>query len=156
MAGLGQFRLYQIVGFLIFVVVTATMVVSFQNCSDADFFCMDARVRSDDPPLRIFAPRKVETPRIYQSGKARAVVVPTATENRSQRAQITIWQPIGLEDVAIKITVEEGRGIIYFDGINFWHPDLFRDGETCALESKAGYFSEIKIPPIPTVGSQPR
>ena len=52
----------------------------------------------------------------------------------------------------IKLTLRRGVGAIYIDGLNFWNPEAYQDGETCVLESTVGLFSSKPPPSTAAVG----
>ncbi len=57
---------------------------------------------------------------------------------------ITLWQLIGNKEIPMELTVEEGRGLTYWDGIK-WDQDAPGAGEMCVLTPKLGLFSSVSI-----------
>lgn len=114
------------------------------DCSNAQFLCYDAN--NWYPARRIFVPRHPKVGATYRYGEATAYVTGAAMPDRPPTVQIIISQKHGAWQGAIKLTLQTYRGVIFIDGLNFWRPDDFSSGETCALTSKTGYFKEVLVP----------
>jgi hypothetical protein len=125
-----------------------TLYWELSDCSDKQFLCLEAQALRSNRSFRIFTPRLIEPGATYKLGSAIAVAMDSTSNSERSRAQLVIRQEIAGKGVSFKITLEEKRGIVFFDGIDFWGDTEFSSsGETCALESRLGYFSEVKILP---------
>ena len=124
----------------------------FADCSDGKFLCVDVVTDGTSAiaePLRIAVPRSVVVNRTYVFGRVRGLVFEAVMLRKRPTAQIVLWQNFAGRDIAVKLTVQQGRGVVFIDGINFWNRQEFELAETCALESPKGWFSSIKVAPYP-------
>ena len=115
------------------------------GCSNQKYLCFDAEDLSTHATRRVFVPRQPKPGLLYQYGPARAFVIASASSNETRTLQVVISQGAGERMQVIKLTLRDGRGAIYIDGLNFWNSANYKEGETCVLESHFGYFSEARI-----------
>jgi hypothetical protein len=59
-------------------------------------------------------------------------------------AQVTLWQQIGDVSMPMELTVQPGRGVLFWDGLKFF-PDQDGPGELCALASENGLFRGTRV-----------
>jgi hypothetical protein len=59
-------------------------------------------------------------------------------------AQVTLWQRIGDFEMPMELTVQQSRGILYWDGLNFT-PGNGGPGELCVLTSESGLFRSTGV-----------
>jgi hypothetical protein len=115
-----------------------------QDCSDDQFLCMQISGREDVVRDHyIFVPRTVIPLHNYEFRGMRAV----SGSNYYSRAgalPITIWQKFGEKLVPITVTVEDRRGVVYWDGIDFWSRDQ-RSAEMCVLQGARGIFADVRV-----------
>lgn len=132
-------------------------VLQLQDCSSAKFECIEvSQYQSRDlyKKFSLFLPKKIKHGKEYKFKNMRlvtdvAVISPymRGDKSRTPILQATIWQSINGKEVPIKLTVEKGRGVIYWDNLDFWS-ERFNDGELCVLQTEKGLFSKIKIEDI--------
>jgi hypothetical protein len=117
---------------------------TFVDCSDESYVCVDATEEASKARRRLFVPRNPVVGQSYSLGDAVAFVSAAATSD-SSTMQVEISQPRDGGTIATKLTIRDGRGAIFLDGINFWEPNAYQLGETCALQSKKGLFSGVRV-----------
>jgi hypothetical protein len=120
----------------------------FTDCSNAEFYCLDGRKTHGDiagEPLRIVVPRQVVVGPALEFGRVRVLSYGSLSTVKNPAVELVLWQQYMGKDFAIKLTVEQGRGIVYITGLNFWNPGQFEQGESCALESPKGLFSSVRV-----------
>ena len=133
------------------------------DCSNDKFECLhflEGQSNKKDFDFYIFLPRLLEANKEYEFKGIKlltkvAGVSPFMSGGKSKIPiiQATIWQQIDGQETPIKLTVEEKRGVIYWDGLNVW-PEKFNIGETCILQSEKGFLSDVKIKKVVLSGSR--
>jgi hypothetical protein len=123
-------------------------------CSTEDFECIkftqNRNLFQKESVFYLFMPRVVELGKEYSFKGMRLFtnVSHTAQSGGSSRAapiiQATIWQKIGEVETPMKLTIENKRGVIFWDGVDFWN-GRYNVGETCILQSKKGFFLNVSI-----------
>lgn len=120
--------------------------LDYSSCSGASFYCIHAKSRVGDSVrnLELVVPRTIRNKHEFSHrgvhGVTRATAIDTWNDRRA--ATVTLWQSSGGRDGPIELTFEEGRGLIYWDGIRLGSNE---DGEMCVLEKGKGLLSEVKI-----------
>jgi hypothetical protein len=115
------------------------------DCSDKQFECFDVQSEGTMPSRRVFVPRHPEIGKTYHDGNSSAFVTGSSTSSTVPTIQVVDSQQIGKSVAMIKLTLRRGVGAIYIDGLNFWNPEAYQDGETCVLESTVGLFSKTHV-----------
>jgi hypothetical protein len=108
------------------------------------FYCMQISGREDTVREHyVFIPRTVIPLHNYEFKGMRAVSG-TNVQSMSGALPVTIWQTFGDKWVPITLTVEDRRGIVYWDGIDFWSRDQ-TSAEMCVLQGARGIFSNVRV-----------
>jgi hypothetical protein len=121
------------------------------DCSNQQFYCIDAKL-SDAPTadaFRLFVPHVVTVYKSYEYGSARARSIGSTLRVGRPTIEFLIWQSTAQKGVPMKLTIQQGRGVIYIDGMNFWNPPEHGLGESCSLVSKQGLFPSTQVVPYP-------
>lgn len=127
-------------------------LLSFQikDCSDSKYLCMDMSDTDRNFSHRLFVPRTISVGATYQYGGSTAYVVPSTAADHKATVQVIDSEMVGGRLVSMKLTIRDGRGAIFLDGVNFWNPDDYISGETCVLESDEGFFAAARVMPVPS------
>jgi hypothetical protein len=120
-----------------------------KDCSNQEFMCYDVSDVSNFK-RRLFVPRHPKLAQIYSYGSAKAYVIPSTNSSKLPTIQVVVWQDRGGEKAPLKFTIQQARGSIFIDGLNFWNDRDSSAGETCVLETGSGYFRGIAVPKTPT------
>jgi hypothetical protein len=121
-------------------------------CTTSEFFCAQVQLkRMDETTINftMFLPKYIEVGKSYSLKGVNAIASPVGDPyiNRGwskNQVQVTLWQLIGGVETPIKLTVEMGRGVVFWDGLDFWSGQ-YGIGETCFLQSNKGLFPDVKI-----------
>jgi len=119
------------------------------DCSTREFQCKLATfaTRAGNPQeFLLVLPRELSPGREYTFRGVRMV---TRLSNYSSprnvaAAQVTLWQQVGDVTVPMELTVQPGRGVLFWDGVKFF-PDQDGPGELCALVSETGLFRGTRV-----------
>ncbi len=118
---------------------------TLSDCSDRQFICFDAHDAGTNSMRRIFVPRDPIIGKTYQNASASAFVIGSSSFDKIPTIQVIVSQQVSGHTVALKLTIRQGVGAIYIDGLNFWNSSDYQNGETCALESRVGFFSKTHV-----------
>lgn len=122
---------------------------SLEDCSDSKFFCKKVKQGNwEGPSMTYFliVPRKIVRNREYSMNGVRILtrVGTTLDGKKNPLGQVTLWQKIGDKEMPIELSLEEKRGVVYWDGIWF-EADAAAAPEMCVLTSESGLFADVKI-----------
>lgn len=125
----------------------------FEDCSTDAYLCWKVSGREGTVQTHyIFVPRILEPLKNYEFNGMHAVSGINVVSG-VEMLPLTLWQKFGNKVVPITLTVQDRRGIVYWDGIDFWSSTQ-ATAETCALTSGRGIFSEVRVRapalPLPT------
>ena len=123
--------------------------MSLDDCSDSKFFCKKVTQGNwEGTSLSYFliVPRKIVRNREYSMNGVRILtrVGTTLDGKKNPLGQVTLWQKIGEKEAPIELSLEEKRGVIYWDGIWF-DADASAAPEMCLLTSDTGMFADVRI-----------
>jgi hypothetical protein len=125
---------------------------SVSNCDTSEMYCLrfESPNKSEQTTFFLFLPRVLEVGKEY-SFKGAKLLTQIASNSTSEEffIQGIIWQSIGGQSIPMKMTITRDRGVIYWDGLDFW-AGKFSRGETCIAETKKGFFSNVKVKKITT------
>jgi hypothetical protein len=113
------------------------------DCSNNQYFCLDAKTANSR--RRLFVPRNPKVGETYRFGEATALVLGSASFSKVPTIQVVNFQKVGGRMVVIQMTIKRGVGAVYIDGLNFWDSNDYQNGETCVLESRVGYFHQVRV-----------
>jgi hypothetical protein len=127
----------------------STASIEMADCSDRKFLCKSARIvdRHDEvQQFYLVVPRVVEVGREY-TYRGVKLITRAAIYPRSEHllaVKITLWQKIGGVEAPMELTVQDGRGVTYWDGVKF---DLRQtgNGELCVTTSDTGLFGSLTV-----------
>jgi hypothetical protein len=113
------------------------------DCGNEDFHCklVTFYVGESAREFLLVVPHEIIPGREYHYRGVRMVarLSDYSSPRNVSAAQVTLWQRIGDFEMPMEITVQPGRGIVFWDGVNFF-PDKDEPGEMCALVSDTGLF----------------
>ena len=117
------------------------------SCTNEQRLCLDIRAIQNPSVTRLVLPKRLEVGREYSFEGTR--VVSTYTDLRQKaptKAQVVLWSGTSSLGKPIKLTVESGRGIIYWEGIDF---GLASESvpSVCALVTRKGLLAEVAVAP---------
>jgi hypothetical protein len=125
--------------------VSPSIEWKLSDCSDERFLCIDIERQKTFPARRLFVPRRPKIGASYHDGAADALVMGSASSSDDMTVQVIVSQEIYGSRLSTKLTLQNGRGVVFIDGLNFWNQIDYRNGETCVLESMSGLFSTVDI-----------
>ena len=119
------------------------------DCSTREFQCKVATFATgpgNPQEFLLVLPRELSPGKEYTFRGVRMV---TRISNYSSprnvaAAQVTLWQRIGDVTMPMELTVQPGRGVLFWDGVKFF-PDRDGPGESCALTSDNGFFRGTRV-----------
>jgi hypothetical protein len=120
------------------------------SCSTAEFLCRRIVLsrRGDENEVQdiLAVPRIVAPGREYTMGNLRIETraVGNLGKDGPRRIRVTIWRSSDGVDLPTVLMLEEGRGVIYWDGLRF-NASAHGGGQLCALRLGDGIFSNIRI-----------
>jgi hypothetical protein len=123
--------------------------IALDDCSDSKFFCKKVTHKNwEGPSITYFliVPRKIFRNREYTVNGVRILtrVASTIDGKKNPLGQVTLWQKIGETEIPMELSLQEGRGVIYWDGVRF-DVEGSREAEMCILTSETGMFSDVRI-----------
>lgn len=124
-------------------------LIQFVDCSDARFRCasIEQKYTADRPVWTyiIAVPRDLSLRGEYRVREAQLSIrqaLPSIADDMP-RIQIAIQQKIEGKDVEMRLTVEEKRGIIYWDGFRMNSPSS-DNGQLCVLRTDSGLLAQVQ------------
>jgi hypothetical protein len=119
------------------------------DCSTREFQCKVATFATgpgNPQEFLLVLPRELSPGKEYTFRGVRMV---TRISNYSSprnvaAAQVTLWQRIGDVTMPMELTVQPGRGVLFWDGVKFF-PVQDGPGEACALTSENGFFRGTRV-----------
>jgi hypothetical protein len=119
------------------------------DCSTREFQCKLATLATgpgNPQEFLLVLPRELSPGKEYTFRGVRMV---TRISNYSSprnvaAAQVTLWQRIGDVTLPMELTVQPGRGVLFWDGVKFF-PDRDGPGESCTLTSDSGFFHGTRV-----------
>jgi hypothetical protein len=119
-----------------------------KNCSTREFLCLRIEPGSGLAAQYLFLPRVIEPGHTYHFDGMDAIAYSTTAEKPpSTQVQVILWQRIDGRETPITLTVEQGRGVIYVDGLEIWNsPALWPPrAELCVLDSEHGVLKNVRV-----------
>lgn len=130
------------------------LALKLKDCSVGEVECIEIQQMQTNKTNKIFylfLPKKLEVWKEYHFRNMRLVtqasVLSPIMSTKGARVpvvQVVLWQNIEGHESPLKLTIKEGKGVVYLDGLDFWG-GRFGSGEVCILESEKGFFSSVKI-----------
>jgi len=119
------------------------------DCSTREFQCKVATFATsagNPQEFLLVLPRELSPGREYTFRGVRMVARLSnySSPRNVTAAQVTLWQRIGDVTVPMELTVQPGRGVLFWDGVKFF-PDQDGPGELCALTSETGFFRGTRV-----------
>jgi len=126
------------------------IAMTLTDCSTSTFLCRRVTLNVWEEPATIFylVMPKVIRPRQEFDFQGVHIVTRVAAITRKQSEQtfqLTLWQLIDGRSVPMELTIQEGKGMIYWDGIRLSKDDGTNEPELCVLDSEVGLFSSAKL-----------
>jgi hypothetical protein len=126
--------------------------IKLEYCTTKEQYCAHVTIRQMNGTYKkfmIFLPKKIQAGKSYVFNGMNAVVTPAGNPIdgpvlSKHLVQVTLWQKIEDVDVPMKFQVEHKRGIVLWDGIDFW-AGKYGIGELCILNTPTGLFPDIKV-----------
>jgi hypothetical protein len=123
--------------------------LKMSDCSNAEFLCAQVtHVQFEAPSFeyRLVVPRVIVPGKAfeYQGIQGVTQLARRGTQSVEPRVQVITRQDVGGRDMRLGLTVEQGRGVIYWDGF-FFAAEQIGNGETCALRYELGLFSTAQL-----------
>jgi hypothetical protein len=120
------------------------MSMKMVDCGNEDFHCKLVTFYVGDGLPREFllvVPHDISPGREYHYRGVRMItrLSDYSSPRNVAAAQVTLWQQIGDFVLPMELTVQPGRGLVFWDGVNFF-PGKDDAGEMCALTSDTGLF----------------
>lgn len=117
---------------------------ALKDCSTAEFVCLEAKRATPSDSFFLVVPRRLEAGRDYEFRGVRAVAF-YSTSSGQNAIQVVLWQPLGLYAGPFKLTMEQKRGVVFWEGIRFLDGSSASDNETCLLQSTKGLLHEVRL-----------
>lgn len=119
------------------------------DCATPEFLCVDLASSEVDHTQRLVVPRVIESVAEYRFADITMLTTPTASRNSERPlAQVVLWSSSAADEDPIKLTIQDGLGIVYLSGITLYTREGLRT-EACMLESGKGLLSDVRVLPIP-------
>lgn len=122
------------------------------KCSTEDFECIKY-TEYFGPTKRgktffLFSPKKLERYKEYRfNGMVMISENAKVTDSLENGAiQATIWQEFAGKRRPIKLTLQQGHGVVYIDGLRLVEGNDFSN--SCALRGNSGIFSDVAVQPL--------
>jgi hypothetical protein len=128
--------------------------ITMRLCSSETHFCADVLQHpftGKATKYRIVLPKTLTIGETYEVDGVVGVVTPAGNPIDGPVigpgvAQVTIWQKVNGKRTPIKLQVESGRGVVYWDGFQLWGKEA-PTPEMCILQAQRGIFSGLSINP---------
>ncbi len=121
-------------------------------CSTKDFLCLNFSSKSWGEPEEhefvVYLPRNVKENAVYEHRGVKIVTRGTTlggvSKDLNKSIQAVVHGNRRGKPFALKFTLVAGRGAVFIDGVDIWR-GAQGQGETCALMSGDGLFSDFRI-----------
>jgi hypothetical protein len=126
--------------------------IELRPCSTAEFLCRRViQSRRGDPKVDEYT---LAIPRVLRPGQeyafeslsivTQSVAPASSSTDRPARINVTIMQRVDGKERLTRLTIEQSRGVIYWDGFRFG-PSESGSGEMCVLRLGKGFFADAEI-----------
>jgi hypothetical protein len=117
------------------------------DCSAKEYLCV--RLSRNDPhrSLTLISPREIAIGNTYIFGHYTILAQVALVEDYSRAARLIIHDNQRVNATPLVIVVAERRGIIFIRHVDLLDFSIGSQGGTCTLDSRIGYFGDVKVRP---------